>query len=139
MRLSEEEYARLMQEREKKPAPPAPVVKEKKPPKFGNKRVQVDGVWFDSKKEAEYIAVLQESERRGEIRSLKFRKVDCKLPIIVNGVPICAYYPDAIYVDVQTDRKVFVDVKSPITRKDPYYRLKVKLVKAVYGIEVREI
>jgi hypothetical protein len=33
---------------------------------------------------------------------------------------------------------VIEDTKSPITRKHPVYRIKVKLLKALTGVEVRE-
>ena len=44
---------------------------ERKPSKMRNVRTQVDGIWFDSKAEAEYWLLLKARERRKEIRNLE--------------------------------------------------------------------
>jgi hypothetical protein len=118
--------------------PVAGPAKDKKRPKYRNAPVVVDGERFDSKKEAEHIRVLKEMERRGEIRDLKYAKKDCRINIVVNGVRVCAAIPDAIYTHTATGAVVYVDVKSEITRRNPVYRLKKKLLRAVHGIEVEE-
>jgi len=62
MRMTEDEYEDLMERRGrvKKPAP--------KPSKYNNKRIRVDGVLFDSKKEADYYGDLKLQLKAGVIK-----------------------------------------------------------------------
>lgn len=105
----------------------------RKPSKYRNRPVVVDGIRHDSRKEARRWADLQLLERSGKISDLKRQVV---FPLDVNGHSICAYIADATYLEAG----VFVveDTKSEITRKNPVYRIKRKLLKALRGIEVRE-
>lgn len=89
---------------------------------------------FDSRKEAARWAELCELAALGVISGLR-RQV--RIPIIVNGVRVCYYVADAVYVE--RGRWVVEDTKSPITRRLPVYRLKRKLLAALYGIEIREV
>ena len=104
-----------------------------KPPKYGNRKVTVDGLSFDSVKESRRWADLCLLQRAGKISSLS-RQV--RLPLKVNGQLVCTFIPDFTYTE--DGRQVIEDVKSPITRKHPVYRIKVKLLKALTGAEVRE-
>ncbi len=106
-----------------------------KPRRYRNVPVVVDGIRFDSRKEAARWQELKLLERVGEISNLE-RQV--AIPIIVSGVRVADYVCDAKYLD-HDGKLVVEDVKSPITRKDPVYRLKRKLVAALHQIEVREI
>jgi hypothetical protein len=54
----------------------------------------------------------------------------------VNGVTVCTYVGDFRYRDAHTDRLVVEDVKGIAT---PVYRLKRKLMQAVWGIEIQEV
>lgn len=105
----------------------------KPPRKYRNEPVEVDGVRFDSKKEARRWAELVLMERAGRITQLR-RQV--AVPVVVGGEVVCEYVADAVYFEAGT--KVFEDTKSPATRRNPVYRLKRKLLKALYGIDVRE-
>lgn len=58
------------------------------------------------------------------------------MPLVVNGQLVCTFIPDATYFE--NGKQVIEDTKSPITRKHPVYRIKVKLLKALTGAEVRE-
>lgn len=60
-----------------------------------------------------------------------------RIPIIVNGVRVCSYVADAVYVE--GGRRVVEDTKSPMTRRLPVYRLKRKLLAALHGIDIREV
>jgi len=101
--------------------------------KYKNKKTVVDGITFDSKKEARRYGELKLLEKAGEIRGLKLQP---KLPIEVNGQKVCTYIGDFEYIDTSKDQVVIIeDVKG---RKTPMYNLKKKLVKAVYGIEIFE-
>ncbi len=94
----------------------------------------VGGVRFDSRKEARRWAALLDLQAAGAISGLR-RQV--RIPIRVNGVRVCAYVADAVYVE--GGRRVVEDTKSPMTRKLPVYRLKRKLLAALYGIDIREV
>lgn len=103
-------------------------------PKYRNKKVEVDGVLFDSKKEAGRWSELRLLERAGQLSNLS-RQV--RLPLRVNGKLVCTFIPDFSYVSAD-GKEVIEDVKSPITRKHPVYRIKVKLLEALTGQKVLE-
>jgi hypothetical protein len=103
--------------------------------KYRNVKVAVDGITFHSRKEANRYLELKLLVRAGEITDLELQK---KYPMMVNGVKVCEYWSDFAYKD-RTGQDVTEDVKSPITRKEPVYRLKNKLFKACYGREIREV
>lgn len=114
------------------------------PRKYRNEPIVVDGIRFDSKKEAARWQELKLMERAGEISELR-RQVQIRLD--VGGGHICTYVADFQYQEKLTDgtwntdatwRNVVEDVKSQATRKLPAYRIKKKLVKALFGIEIRE-
>jgi hypothetical protein len=102
--------------------------------KFNNARTLVDGIRFDSKKEAAAWSGLQILLRMGRIRNLE-RQVTFRLEIA--GQLICSYRADFVYEEyVKGDWiRVVHDAKGMIT---PLYRLKKKLMKALHGIEIRE-
>lgn len=103
--------------------------------KYGNTPTELDGFTFASKKEANRYATLKLLERAGEIRGLKVQPV---FPLSVCGKLICKYIGDFQYLE--RDGSVVVeDVKSPITRKNPVYRLKAKLFHALIGFPIREV
>lgn len=56
-----------------------------------------------------------------------------KYPIVWNGVKVCTYIADFKYQE--GDKEVIEDVKGMITA---IYRLKKKLMKACYNIEILE-
>lgn len=106
----------------------------KKPSKYRNKKVTIDGITFDSKAEALRWWDLRQMEREGFITDLE-RQV--RLPLIVQGQKVGVYIPDFRYRD-ETGQVVIEDVKSEPT-KTPVYRLKKRMVKAIYGIDVTEV
>jgi hypothetical protein len=101
--------------------------------KYRNERTEVDGKKFASKKEAKRYTELKILERKEEIHFLKTQAV---FRIEVNGQLICKYLADFTYY--RDTNLVVEDTKSEITRKNPVFRLKKKLVKAVLGIEILE-
>ena len=105
-----------------------------KRPKYGNKRVKIGDLTFDSAKEAKRWGELQFMVKAGEIRNLE---IQVRFPIVVNGVKVCTYIADHVYDEMAG--RVVEDVKSEFTRKDPAYRLKYKLIKACHGIDIREV
>lgn len=107
------------------------LLKPKKQPKYRNKKCVVDGIQFDSEKEAYRWPLLKELERQGKIRNLR-RQVPYKL--YVNRMKIAVYKADFVYED--GGETVVEDVKGVRTRD---YISKAKLMKAIYGIEIKEV
>lgn len=93
-----------------------------------------EGITFDSVKEANRYADLVLLQRAGKISELA-RQVPFQID--VNGQSICRYVADHVYVE--NGERIVEDVKSPITRKLPEYRLKNKLLRAVHGVAIREV
>ena len=112
--------------------------------KYRNIKTVVDGITFDSKKEAARYGQLKLMEKAGEIAELELQP---KFQMVVNGVKLGSYIGDFQYNEYLTPKakrpkdehdrvSVVEDVKGV---KTPVYNLKKKLVKALYGIEIREI
>lgn len=110
-------------------------LKKKKRPKYGNHKTTVDGLIFDSKREAKRWGELNILLKGGMITNLK-RQVPFNLD--VKGRSVGTYYADFTYHD---DKGFYVveDVKSIITRKDPVYRLKKRLMDAIHNIDIAEV
>lgn len=105
-----------------------------KPTKYRARKVTVDGVTYDSAGEYRRFCELQLLERAGVIRNLE-RQV--RIPLVVNGVKVCAIVADYIYFEGQ--KRVVEDHKSAFTRKLPVWRIKSKLLRALHpNIELRE-
>jgi len=101
--------------------------------KYNNKKTVVDGITFDSMKEARRYTELKLMEKGKAIYDLMIQP---KFPIIVSGVKVCTYIADFAYRDKATSVTIIEDVKGV---KTPVYNLKKKLMKAVHDIEVTEI
>lgn len=102
-------------------------------PKYRNIKTAVDGITFDSRKEARRYGELMMLQRAGAICGLVLQP---EFPIIMNGKQVAKYKADFRYQ--QYGSVVIEDCKSAITRRDRVYRLKKKLVEAQYGIQVIE-
>lgn len=98
-----------------------------------NIRTVLDGITFDSKREAGRYQALKLMEQHGAVRELRVHPV---YPLVVNGEHICDYEADFSYRNT-AGVLVVEDVKG---RKSggPFdlFKLKAKLMKALYGIEV---
>jgi hypothetical protein len=119
--------------------------------KYHAKKVTVDGITFDSKKEYNRYRELKLLERAGVISDLK-RQVEYELiPAqsesdtvgtrggVHKGKVIeraCKYVADFVYIE--NGETVVEDVKSDATRT-PEYRIKRKLMLYRYGIKIREV
>jgi hypothetical protein len=104
--------------------------------KYRNRKKEVDGIVFDSEKEARRYGDLMLQLKAGEIGLLELQK---EFVLKVDGKKICKYKADFVYVIMATGESVVEDVKSDATRKLPAYRLKKKLMRAIYGIEISEV
>jgi predicted DNA-binding protein (UPF0278 family) len=108
--------------------------KTKEKPKYRNTKVVVDGIKFDSQKEHRRYIQLKQMEVAGEISDLRLQ---VKLRCMVREQLVCTYIADFVYRNSQ-HQEVVEDVKSEITRKNPVYRIKKKLVKAIFGVDISE-
>ena len=107
--------------------------------KFGNKKVDLDGITFDSKREANRWAELKLMEKAGEISEL-----DRQFPFILipsqkdeKGKVIereCRYVADFVYKE--NGKFVVEDTKGFRT---PDYIIKRKLMLYNLGIWIREV
>lgn len=114
---------------------PGAVAEAAKPAKYRNRKTEVDGIEFDSKKEGGRWQQLQIMLRAGKIKNLR-RQV--RYGLTVNGELVCSYVADFTYRNGAGDL-VVEDVKSETTRKLPVYQIKRKLMLAVHGIEIKEV
>lgn len=154
LRMSEEEYAELMKRRTLKPSPPerlpTPTAKlsysdeiavfkadamdgKAKRQKYGNRRVEIDGMKFDSQHEADYyFGVLLPRVKAGELKCV-CRQVPFDLP---GGI---RYIADFVTMRPDMSIEAVIDAKSEATRKNQVYINKKKQVKACWGIEILEV
>lgn len=110
----------------------------KKPSKHRNIKTVVDGITFDSKKEARRYKELMLLLQAGKITNLelqkkyelipKQRKSNGKLELA------CSYVADFVYIEGGI--QVVEDVKGKATRD---YIIKRKLMLKVHGIEIKEV
>jgi len=136
LRMTEEEYADLMKRRRmadgcihpKYAVLPKPEARSK----YGNRRVEIDGMKFDSQKEANYyFGELLPLWKAGVLKLLA-RQVPFDLP---GGI---RYVADFVTVNIDGNTRV-IDAKSEITRKNRVYINKKKQMWACWGIEIQEV
>ena len=122
--------------------PRTPVAKANK---YHATKVQIDGIWFDSQREAARYQELKFLVVAGEIAALE---VHPGFPLMVpdlttEGAPfvfhtIGWYHADFQYRNLRTGNVVVEDVKSNPTRTEAY-KLRKKFVEAQYSIVIAEI
>jgi len=105
--------------------------------KYNAKRVEVDGIKFDSKKEARRYQQLKLLERAGEISNLRLQ-----VPFYfeVNGGPVTFdtgrkmfYKADFVYYDELLGKEIVEDAKGKDTDAS---KIKRALFASVYGFRV---
>ena len=101
-------------------------------PKYRNKKTSVDGIRFDSKREANRYMELKLLERAGIIKGLKRQEPYILINKSSYGRAI-KYVADFVYYE--DDKLVVEDVKGV---KTPVYKLKKRLMAERFGIEVKE-
>ena len=99
--------------------------------KYHNIKTVVDGITFDSKREAVHYAYLKNLEKRGVITDLQLQT---KLDFKIDGKKIFTYKPDFEYNDEYGHH--YIDVKSPVTGKNAVFRLKRKLIENYYKVKI---
>ena len=155
LRLTEEEYAALMRRRALPcvPAKPSGVSVAdmggdsshalraaqndtgeglKKRSKYGNRRVVIDGIPFDSQHEANIYQELMLRVKAGELKCV-CRQVKFDLP---GGI---VYVADFVTFAPDMSVEGVYDAKSEATKKNRVYINKKKQMKACWGIEIREV
>jgi hypothetical protein len=107
--------------------------------KYRNKKVILDGIEFDSRKEAQRWFELRMLERAKEIESLQRQVKYVLIPSQkIDGKTVereCAYIADFVYTE-KDGQVVVEDTKG--FRTDAYI-IKRKLMLERYGIRIREI
>ena len=102
--------------------------------KYKNIKTEIDGITFDSKKEAKHYCDLKILLRQGLITDLtlqpKFKYNDD------NGKLAFTYIADFQFYDVIDKKWRVQDVKGVLT---PIYKLKKKLIEPRHNIEIEEI
>lgn len=115
--------------------------------KYRNKPTTVDGIRFDSLREANRYAQLKLLQRVKQVSDLQ---VHMLFALNVRGIEIAVYEADFVYIEVRTGKKVVEDVKPHFRTeraKKAYhataaYRLfsiKKRLMLAINKIEVIEV
>lgn len=102
--------------------------------KFLAKKTIIDGITFDSKKEAQYYLIYKHKEQAGMIKNLN-RQVD--YPFKINNKTMFKYKADFTFEDENGFH--IIDVKSSMTSKLPVYRLKKKIIEEYYQIKIEEV
>lgn len=129
----------------------ADYVKQQKS-KYHNQKTEIDGILFDSKKEAARWLELKLLEKAGAIVALERQRPyvlyviseDLGMRVDVGKfTPDFEYWIPAVAGTEQTQAHeamhVIEDVKSPITRKETAYRLRKRIFEALYGLTLTEI
>lgn len=119
--------------------------------KYKNKKVIIDGMEFDSKKEARRWVILKELEKHRQISNLQRQVKYILIPTqrepdtvgprggTVKGKILereCAYIADFSYFDERTKEMVVEDSKGFRTAD---YKLKRKMMLYFHGIRVKEV
>ena len=100
--------------------------------KYRNKKVIVDGIYFDSKKEATRYQELKMLERAGAISNLELQ-VPFELIPKQDGERACTYKADFVYF--KQGKKIVEDTKG---MKTDVYKIKRKLMLYQHGIKIKE-
>ena len=123
--------------------------------KYNNKKVTIDGITFDSLKEARRFEELKLAEEAGAIgdleRQVRFELIPAQREPDTRGARggvkkgkllerQVVYIADFVYIDLYTGEKVVEDVKG-MKQGAAYevFKLKRKLMLWRYGIKVKEI
>lgn len=103
--------------------------------KYRAVKTVVDGIAFPSKKQAKRYVELRDMAHAGVIGDLQ---MEVPYEVKVNGVKVCEYRADFVYRYDKglTHYTVVEDVKGFRT---PVYKLKKRLVEALYGIKIVEV
>jgi hypothetical protein len=100
--------------------------------KYHNRKIDIDGVTFDSKREANRYLELKFLQAAGEIQDLILQP---SFELRVDGGKVVGkYFADFKY---RVGMKVVIEDAKGV--RTDVYRLKKKIVEAVYGIKIVEV
>ena len=121
--------------------------------KYGNRKVIIEGINFDSEREAKRYLILKDYQNKGDISDLKLQVVYELIPAIrelktvvlktktiqkeVTIQQAITYRCDFTYV--KNEKLIVEDVKISPKMLPPEYKLKKKLLRYVHGIDIREV
>lgn len=111
--------------------------------RYGSHKTIVDGITFDSRKEANYYSQLKILKRTGQVKDFqihpKYIIIDSyKCPLTGRKIPATTYSADFL-VTYPDGREEVIDIKSKATAKKDAYRIKKKAFEQRYGIGIHEI
>jgi|TARA_R110000796_G_scaffold2061_2_gene8257 hypothetical protein len=101
--------------------------------KYGAKKTVVDGITFDSKWESERYGQLKAMERGGIVTELELQ---VSYDITVNKHKICKYIADFRYKLEHANGSIEDVVEDAKGVETPEFKLKKKLMKAIYNIDI---
>jgi hypothetical protein len=113
--------------------------------KYHNRKVNIDGMSFDSIAEARRFAELQLMQISGQIIGYDWhRQLDVpiakarqqRLVLAVNDIKVATFVADFIYRYLDTGKIVVEDYKG---FKTPAYKLKARLFNACLGFPITEV
>lgn len=112
--------------------------------KYRNKKVELDGIVFDSKKESRIYLDLKALKDNGEIKVLELQKRFELIPAqyeMSNGkrgkcIERAVFYIADFYVEYADGEVVVIDAKG---MRPASYTIKRKLMLYVLGIKVKEV
>ena len=107
--------------------------------KYNAHRTEIDGIVFDSKKEANRYCELKMMEKAHVISGLELQKrFELQESFKLNGKTIRAitYLADFVYFDEEKGQPIVEDVKGMRT---DVYKIKKKLFESKYNIEIKEV
>ena len=105
--------------------------------KYNAKKITIDGIEFDSHREANRYAELLVMQKAGLISDLTRQEEFVLIPKC-GKERAAKYHADFSYIDTATGGKVVEDVKSSATKTKDYI-LRRKLMNWRYGIEIQEV
>ena len=94
-------------------------------PKYGNKKVTVQGIKFDSKWESERYLYIKSLELAGRVRKLELQ---VRFALEVNGQKICTYIADFRYEKENANGDWETIVEDAKGVETPEFKLKKKLI-----------
>ena len=109
--------------------------------KYGNHKVTLDGIKFDSKAEARRWCELKILERAKEITELERQVMFVLAPSVkydgeARAKPALRYVLDFQYFNQRTQKWVYEDVKGTVTEG---FQIKRHLMKHVHNIDVKVV
>ena len=107
--------------------------------KYGNRKTVLDGVEFDSKREAKRWAELKLLERAGEIKSLERQRTFELIPAIRNETGRVIQRAITYRADFTYEKGGKTVVEDAKGFRTDVYKIKRKLMLWRYGIEVNEV